>query len=218
MSKFNEPDFKTALIQLAATVAGMVGYIEEQIIFTLEGFAENNPVKRLQTLSHTPHVRHLSSETIQRVIETLVQFKPKGDEAKLVLASWKIASSLERISLIIHNVAQDMGNIQNTPNIQFSYAVIKNISDNLMAQTYDMVVAYTTKKTDRLADIDGKQKNISLIYQNFFRQSLDFLIQNPAEIHNIEKLLDVTKKLDIIGTYIKEIAEQLAYKNSFDKK
>ena len=100
-----EKDFNGALVKLAATISGMVGYIEEQIVVTIEGFAENNPHKCDTAISYTKSVQRLQNESFQHIIGLLVRFKPKGYDAKLVMSSWRIAASLERISMIMRDVA-----------------------------------------------------------------------------------------------------------------
>lgn len=217
MSKYNEPDLKTAMVQLAATVAGMVGYVEEQIVLTVEGFLENNPQKRQVAQSYTQNLRNLTNETMQRVIETLMQFKPKGPEAKLVVSSWKLASSLERIGVVMYDVAHEIGHI-NPHKIRFSYGLIKMICDDLLTQTYDMVVCYTSNKTDGIARILEKEKNISILYKSLFKQSIDYIIKNPDVANDVEVLLATIKKLDFLGYYMKEIAAQLTYKASEARK
>ena len=212
MSKFKETSLKSALINLAATVAGMVGHIEEQLVNAIEGLFENNPSKFSVALGHTPQVRRLTNEVIQRVIETIVIFKPKNEDVKMIMSSWKIASSLERITLLIHEAVLTL-NGHHSEDLSGAKTAIQNICDGLMAQMYDIVIAYTTDKTDIIENIILKEQRIGGVYRAFFRETMMTLIEKPALIGKAEIFLSGAKSFEMIGRYMCEIAEQLKYKN-----
>ena len=172
-----EKDFNDALVKLAATISGMVGYIEEQIVVTIEGFAENNPHKCDTAISYTKSVQRLQNESFQHIIGLLVRFKPKGYDAKLVMSSWRIAASLERISMIMRDVAVQIKEIDQSK-VAFSKSALQNMCDSLLAQTYDIVVAYTTDNHEVLPQIRQKEQYISSIYKSFFKEAFSFLQKN----------------------------------------
>ena len=141
-----------------------------------------------------------------------MRFKPKGYDAKLVMSSWRIAASLERISMIMRDVAVQIKEIDQSK-VAFSKSALQNMCDSLFAQTYDIVVAYTTDNHEVLPQIRQKEQYISSIYKSFFKEAFSFLQKNQDLIDQGEKILSLTKNLEITGRYMKEIADQLEYKN-----
>lgn len=213
----SDTDFNDALIKLAAKIAGMVGYIEEQIVITMEGFTENNPHKCDTAIGYTKSVQKLQNESFQNIILLLVKFQPKGHDAKLVMSSWRIASSLERISFLIRDIASQVKEINHT-NVTFAKSALQNMCDGLLAQTYDIVIAYTSDNKEVLPQIRQKEQYISSIYKSFFKEAFTFLSQNKEVLNDGEAVLSLMKNLEITGRYMKEIADQLEYKNLSENK
>ncbi|MFT6211910.1 MAG: phosphate transport system protein [Alphaproteobacteria bacterium] len=211
MSQTKPKNLNQALIQLAATVAGSVGYIEEQIIGITEGIIENNP-QQIATAGHyTKNVRKLTAETIQKTLEAFVIYKPKGNDAKLILISWRIATALERISILLNDVAIQSDQLQ-LNDVSGAKTVFLNIHDALMSQTYNIVIAYTADRSDLIADIIEKELHIRNVYKSFFREMIIALIEDPKMISKIEKCLEIAKIFEMIAYYMHEISEHLTYK------
>lgn len=210
-------DIQSTIINLAAIVAGSVGYIEEQIINILEGIIEQNPQKIEIANQYTKNVRKLSTETIQKTIEAFVIHKPKGNDAKFILVSWRIATALERISVILSDIAIYSKNL-NVTDISNVKTAFLNIKDSLMSQTYNMVIAYTAEREDLIADIIAKEIHIKNIYKSFFREMLTVLIENPKLISKSEQFLHIAKSFETIGYYMREIADHLSYKYNIENK
>ena len=213
----SDANFNDALVKLAAKIAGMVGYIEEQIVITMEGFTENNPAKCDTAIEYTKSVQKLQNESFQNIIYLLVKFQPKGYDAKLVMSSWRIASSLERITFLMRDIAIQVKEIDHA-HVSFAKSALQNMCDSLLAQTYDIVVAYTTDNKEVLPQIRQKEQYISSIYKSFFKEAFTFLNQNQDIINQGEMILSLTKNLEITGRYMKEIADQLEYKNLSENK
>jgi phosphate uptake regulator len=217
MAQSKPTDIHTAIIQLAATVAGSVGYIEEQIIGVTEGIIDNNPQK-IETASHyTKNVRKLTTETIQKTLEAFVVYKPKGNDAKLILISWRIATALERISILLFDAAEQ-GKSLNFNDMSGAKTVFVNIRDSLMSQTYNMVIAYTAERPDLIAEIIAKETHIKNVYKSFFREMMMMVIENPKLTTKAEQCLNIAKSLEMIAYYMHEISEHLSYKYNLDKK
>ncbi len=217
MSHPKATDLYTAIIQLAATVAGSVGYIEEQIIGVTEGITENNPQKIVTASHYTKNVRKLTAETIQKTLEAFVVHKPKGNDAKLILVSWRIATALERISILLSDAAEQGKNLSFN-DISGAKTAFLNIRDSLMSQTYNMVIAYTAERPDLIAEIIAKETHIRNVYKSFFREMMMMLIENPKLVTKAEQCLSVAKIFDMIAYYMHEISEHLTYKYTLDKK
>ncbi len=217
MSQQKATDIHTAIIHLAATVAGSVGYVEEQIIGIIDGIIECNPQKIITASQYTKNVRKLTAETIQKTLETFVIYKPKGNDAKLILISWRIATALERISILLFDASEQSKNV-NLSDISGAKTAFLNIRDSLMSQTYNMVIAYTAEKSDLIADIIAKETHIRNVYKSFFRDTIITLIDNPKLVTKAEQCLNIAKTLEMIAYYMHEIAEHLMYKYGLDKK
>ena len=215
MSKIKPTNIHTAIIQLATTVAGAVGYVEEQINTVTEGIIENNP-KKIETASHyTKNIRKLTLDTIQKTLETFVIHKPKGNDAKFILVSWRIATALERISILLSDIAEQSKDL-NLSDILGAKTAFLNIRDSLMSQTYNIVIAYTAHRSDLIDQITTKETHIKNIYKSFFKDMIISLIENPKLITKTEQALNIAKLFEIIAHYMKEIAEHLHYKYSIE--
>lgn len=217
MAQSKPTDIHTAIIQLAATVAGSVGYIEEQIIGVTEGITDNNPQKMETASQYTKNVRKLTTETIQKTLEAFVVYKPKGNDAKLILISWRIATALERISILLSDAAEQ-GKDLNFNDMSGAKTVFVNIRDSLMSQTYNMVIAYTAERPDLIAEIITKENHIKNVYKSFFREMMMMVIENPKLTTKAEQCLNIAKSLEMIAYYMHEISEHLSYKYNLDKK
>jgi phosphate transport system protein len=216
MSPPKPKTFHEALIQLAATVAGSVGYIEEQITGVTEGIIENNPQKILIAGQYTQNVKKLTAETIQKTLQIFVVFKPNGDDAKLVLISWRIATALERISMLLNDIVAH-NNLSFLDEINGAKTVFLNIRDALMTQTYNMVIAYTADRGDLIQEIINKEIHIKNVYKSFFREMIILLIENPKLISKVEHCLSVAKIFEMIAYYMQEISTHLSYKFNLKK-
>lgn len=213
MPQFNEENIKEALIGLSATVAGMVGYIEEQIICSSEGFSENNPLKITQVKGHVQQVKKLSNETIQRILEIVIAFRPKGPDAKLVISSWRIASSLERIAIVIHHNIHEIQSM-NVNSIGHFKTILQNLIDLMLKQTYDLVIAYTRYNLDLSDNIKKNSQVMTRIYESFIKDSVRLFNEHSDIQEDIYRMIKISKNIELTGLYFTEIADQLHYKNN----
>jgi|GEM_PF-6020994 len=211
MSQNKPNNLNDALIQLAAVVAGSVGYIEEQIIGITEGITEQNPARINEVSHYTKNVQKLSNEVIQRTLQAFVSYKPKGKDAKLILVSWRIATALERISVLLHDAATQSAHIQ-LGDISGAKTAFLNIRDALMSQTYNMVIAYTAERKDLIPEIIKKEEHIRNVYKSFFREMLIYLLENPQMTSKVEQCLSIAKIFDMIAYYMHEISDHLTFK------
>jgi phosphate transport system protein len=211
MSEAHSKNIQTAIINLAASVAGAVGYIEEQISMITEGIMQYNPDKMKIVHDYTKNVRKLTFETIQKTLETFVIYKPKGHDAKFILVSWRIATALERISILLSQIADQSSDL-NLNDIQGAKTAFVNIQNSLMSQTYNMVITYTAEKKELIQDIITKETHIQNIYKSFFKEMIINLIENPKLISKTEKALHIAKLFEMVASYMREIAEHLIYK------
>lgn len=213
MSQEKPKNIQTAIVNLAASVAGAVGYIEEQITITTDTIIQYNPEKIKTAIDYTKNVRKLTFETIQKTLETFVIYKPKGNDAKFILVSWRISTALERISILLSTIAEQSHDL-NINDIQGAKTAFLNIRDSLMAQTYNMVITYTADKKDLIQEIILKETHIQNIYKSFFKETIVNLIENPKLISRAQKALHIAKLFEMIASYMREIADHLTYKYS----
>lgn len=211
MTQDKPKNLNDALVQLAAVVAGSVGYIEEQITGITEGLLEQNPQRIHEVMQYTKNVRKLSNEVVQRVLQSFISFKPKGDDAKLILVSWRISVALERISVLLYDIGVQSENF-NISEISGAQTVFLNIRDALMSQTYNMVIAYTSQKSHLITEIIDKEAHIKNVYKSFFREMIMFLLENPQMTSKVEKCLSIAKIFEMTSYYMHEISDHLSFK------
>lgn len=217
MTALHMTQFDNDMIQLAAVVCGMVGYVEEQVINITEGMMEQNPLKIDSVKNHQKNVRKLALEATQRTIEIFVKHKPKGDQAKLLLVSWRNAISLERITNLLVDAGRQSSNLA-LYNLKGAKTAFMNIQQSLMAQTYDLVISYTADKPELIPKILAQESHIRNIYKGLFQDMIKLGTKEADLLTNIEACISIAKIFEQVAFYIHEIADNLNYKyNNFIK-
>lgn len=213
MSQHKTSALDTEIIQLLAVVCGSVGYIEEQVTHITEGIIEKNPSKIESVKQHHLNIRKLTTDATQRTIQIFVKHKPKGDQAKILLVSWRIAVALERISVLLADSAAHSHklDLQDIPGAKTAFI---NLQESLMAQTYDLVISYTAEKPQLIPQIIAKEAHIRNIYKGFFKDMMILGAKDQSIHEHIELCLGVAKNFEMTAHYIHEIAESLKYKYS----
>lgn len=150
---------------------------------------------------------------IDRMCENLLAlYTPVAVDLRLVLATLKINSNLERIGDTAEGISMYVQNRNATYNpemLEITNAVA--MFDEALAMFHDCRIAYKANNTDQARALLKRDKTLNKIYRKSDTIIAQYLRSNPDSIEEGLALLSIIKKLERVGDQITNIAEEIIF-------
>ncbi len=149
----------------------------------------------------------------ENCVHMIARWQPVGDDLRMIIAAIRMSGSLERIGDYIRgnasktlNMLDDGYNLQqiNAPQL---YVIAKELL-NMLTEMRDDIKNSTDKNARNIIKED---KIIDSLYQNFYRTSLTYMMEDKSNITATMQSLMMAKNMERIGDHASNIAECLAY-------
>ena len=139
-------------------------------------------------------------------------FNPVAVDLRLVLASLKINSNLERIGDIAEGIAQFVLSIKSAPDkgLLDSTRVIE-MFDTAISIVNDVMISFESEDTRLARNVFMKDEMLDDINLSANTAVADFIRTNPEKINQSLYMLSTIRKLERVGDQSKNIAEEIIF-------
>lgn len=163
-----------------------------------------------QVLEHDGTIDRLELEIDRLSMDILALRRPAANNLRAVISISKITPILERIADHAANIARVAVELNDEPEV-------KTFGDlPLMAQKASEMLrvgldAFISNDADTAREIISRDKEINEIYVRQFNEFMQAMTQEAEFGTRIARLLFITKHLERIGDYVKDICEVIVY-------
>lgn len=201
---------QTEVDRLHERLLGLCAMVEKKLAMAVRAMEEMNPTLAREVIESDSEVDRREVEIEEDGLKILALYQPVAIDLRVIVATIKITSDLERIGDLANGIARRALALRDdgirpelTGLIRMADRVasaLKRGIDSLVQ--LDMVLAREVIQADKVIDEMNAE---------FLERGEAVLQRNPAQVHNVIQLMFVSKSLERIGDHATNIAEDVVY-------
>jgi phosphate transport system protein len=203
------PSFGSELLELDGDVAQMGGIVEDLVWRAAHALGHRNPTMAAHAVRGDAAVDDLERKVQDRVIRLIEMPKSTTAEVRHAIAVLKIACDLERIGDLSKNIAHRAVAISDDDLPRQLLLGIEHMTKLAAGQLKDVLDAWSARDERMALHVWRRDINLDALYNSVFRDTLDWMIEDPRNVEYSTHLLFAAKNLERIGDHTTNIAEQI---------
>jgi len=203
--------FDEDLGQIISLVMEMGGLVETQVVDAAMALASRDTIMAARVVEGDKRIDELEVALDAMAIRTLALRQPMAEDLRVVIASLKIASNLERIGDYAKNIAKRTSIIAQEPSVRSSANMIKRMSVMVQKMITDVLDAFASRDAIAASDVRLRDEEVDEMHNTLFRELLTYMMEDPRNITPCMHLLFVAKNVERMGDHTTSIAEQVYF-------
>ena len=202
--------FDDELQELTSLIVRMGGLVESQISDALVAFSRRDNETALACIEADVKVDQLEHQVDELTVKVLALRQPVADDLRIVVASLKIASDLERMGDNAKSIAKRTRLLTRFPDSGAVLGIVRmgELTQQFLAQVLD---AYIHNELQPAMTIWRRDAEIDSMYASIFRDLHNYMVKDPKNITACSHLLFIAKNIERIGDHITNIVENLHF-------
>ncbi|MBT3169911.1 MAG: phosphate signaling complex protein PhoU [Rhodospirillaceae bacterium] len=210
MPEHTVKSYDEELNQMTGTILRMGGMVEQQLAEAITALVKRDPELAARVIQDDKPVDRLEHEVDHLVMRLLALRQPMAVDLRLITASLKISSDLERIGDYAANVAKRAGALSQVEPMR-PVVVIPRMSLIVQGMIKDVLDAYMGRDVDKALDVWRRDEEVDEIYNSLFRELLTYMMEDPRHITPCTHLLFIAKNIERMGDHATNIAETISF-------
>ncbi len=199
------------LSRLNNMIAEMGGLAEQQLTGAIDALMRRDKEQAEKITSRDKKIDAYEAEIDAMTIRMLALRQPMAEDLRIVIATLKIASNLERVGDYAKNIAKRTQTLSTSPvigNATYSLARMGNIVQGMIKNVLD---SYLQRDVQMAVDVRDRDEEVDRLHTSLFRELLTYMMEDPRNITPCTHLLFIAKNVERIGDHITGIAEQVYF-------
>jgi phosphate transport system protein len=203
--------FDAEINELKKKIAAMGGIAESMVSDAMDALQKRDLDLATAVRATDQRLDALQRDVEENSILLIAKRQPMAIDLRDVVATFRIASDLERIGDLAKNIAKRSMAIQ--PGTQFPRALtgLLHLSRLSLNQLKLVLDAYTARSVEQAVAVWKTDGEIDALYTSIFRELLTYMMEDPRNITFCTHLLFCAKNLERIGDHATNIAETIHY-------
>lgn len=210
MPEHTVTSYDEELNQMTGTILRMGGMVEQQLAEAITALIKRDPELASRVIADDQQVDRLEHEIDHLVMRLLALRQPMAVDLRLITASLKISSDLERIGDYAANVAKRASALSQVETMR-PVAVIPRMSQTVQGMIKEVLDAYMARDADMALAVWRRDEEVDEIYNSLFRELLTYMMEDPRHITPCTHLLFIAKNIERMGDHATNIAETINF-------
>ena len=163
-----------------------------------------------QVIERDNVIDRLELEIDRLGIDVLTLRRPVARELRLVISITKITPILERIADHASSIAKAALELNEEPELK-TYGELEEMSDRALEMLQAALDAFTNNDSDRARELIAKDEEIDRLYDRLMSELMAKMSVDATQSTRLARLLFVTKNLERIADFVKDICEMTVY-------
>ena len=205
-----ERHFEKELERLTETILRLGSHAEGAIVDAVRSLIERDTELALRVIRRDEEADQLELEVDQISMDLLALRQPMARDLRFIITALKIAPELERIGDLAGNIAERSIELAEEPQLK-AYIDIPLMSDLVRGMVRDSLDAFVRREADTARRIIARDDQVDAIMEQFFRELLSYMLEDPRNIGRALRLMMVSKYLERVGDGATNICEMVVY-------
>jgi phosphate transport system protein len=188
----------------------MGGEAELALQRALSALVNRDSVLANQVLEHDKTIDALELEIDRFSMDILALRRPAARDLRAVVSIAKITPILERIADHAANIARVALELNDEPEVK-TFGDLPLMAEKASEMLRVALDAFTSNDASGAREIIARDAEINEIYERQFTEFMEAMSNNAEYSTRMARLLFITKHLERIGDYVKDICEVTVY-------
>lgn len=195
---------------LRDTILRLGGEAEAALKRAMHALAERDTAEAREVLVHDDDIDQLEVEVDRQCVDLFALRQPAARDLRFVMSVAKMAPVLERIADHACNIARAAIDLNREPEVPHLDRLrqMGEIASSMLGAALD---AFTKNDAHAAREVITRDAEINELYNHHFNTLIEMMATQPATATRDARLLLVTKHLERIGDYVKDICELTVY-------
>ena len=188
----------------------MGGIVEQQLAASIASLVRRDDDAASRVITDDRRVDALEAEIDQLAVRILALRQPVAVDLRVITASLKVASDLERMGDYAANVAKRSIAIQDIDPVRLTHT-ISRMAGIAQGMIKDVLDSFRDRDVERAMAVWRRDEDVDESYNSLFRELLTYMMEDPRRITTCAHLLFIAKNIERIGDHATNIAETVNY-------
>lgn len=188
----------------------MGGEAELALQRALSSLVNRDSVLANQVLEHDKTIDALELEIDRFSMDILALRRPAARDLRAVVSIAKITPILERIADHAANIARVALELNDEPEVR-TFGDLPLMAEKASEMLRVALDAFTSNDAGGAREIIARDAEINEIYERQFKEFMEAMANDAEYSTRMARLLFITKHLERIGDYVKDICEVTVY-------
>jgi phosphate transport system protein len=202
--------FQEELDRLKASLVGMAGLAENAVRQAVRALLDRNPEAAARVIQADERIDALEVTIDAIAVNLLALQQPMARDLRLIAASMKISSDLERVGDHAVNIAEVVKWLSQSPPFP-TLPEIEEMSRLATDMLGDALNAFIHANSQLAREVLRRDDRVDELHDNNFRILLTHMMEDPRKITGGMDLLLVSGNLERIADLATNVAEDVVY-------
>ena len=209
--------FEKKMNRLQEKLHQMGSLVEESIARSIQALKTQNLELAREVIEGDEQVDRLELEIEEKCLEIIATQQPMARDLRRVATLFKMISDLERMADYATDIAKITLRIGHEPLIKplMDIPRMAQLTQKMVKQALD---AYVREDVDLAFAVGRDDDEVDQLHGQIFRELLMIMMENPRTISQATALLFVSRWLERISDHATNIAEEVVFLVTGDKK
>lgn len=205
-----ELHFDQELTQLKEMLLRMAATAEQSVADALKALVERNEDLARRVDTEDVQLDRMEMDVDRVGIELIALRQPKASDLRFIIVAMKIATELERIGDQAVSIAHRACELTKEPPLK-PLVDIPHMAVLVQKMTHDALDAFVYAKPDLAREIIAHDNQVDQLHEQVRRELTSYMVEDPHTITRALNLMTVARKLERIGDYATNLAEEIVY-------
>lgn len=203
--------FNDELEDIRTKVLTMGGLVEHQVELATLSFINLDKECAAKVIAQDQMVDDLEKQIDKACSEIIARRQPTAFDLRLLIASIKIITDLERIGDESERIAQFVSRVDSAELLNNHNYEIEHLLDLVKQMLNGALDAYARMEVDQVISITAQDVKVDREYTSIVRQLITHMMENHSNISRALNVLWTARALERIGDHSCNICEQVIY-------
>ena len=202
--------FDEELMGIRAKLAEMGGVAEQMLADAIVGVERRDIELCEQVVARDRRLDRLELEAEEQVIQLIALRAPVATDLRLLVASMKMSSTLERVGDLSKSIARRGLDLSRDRPMPITSSIAR-MGRETQRQLSDALDAFASRDVDAAISVWRRDVEIDGLYNAVFRELITYMMEDPRTITLGSHGLFIAKNLERIGDHATHLAELTYY-------
>jgi phosphate transport system protein len=210
MNEHQATHFHEELVRLKERLLVMGGLAEERLGVAIRALVERDGATIARVAAGDEPLNELHIEVDDRCFKLLALRQPVAVDLRAIVAAVKINTDLERVGDLCVNIAEASRRYLEYPPVK-ELVDIPQMATIAQQMLRDALDAYVRQDVDLAEAVLRKDDSLDALKTRVFRDLLDHMLRDTAQIEPSLDLILISRHLERIGDHATNVAEDVIF-------
>ncbi len=182
----------------------------EQVYAVIEALRKRDERLAAKIVADDKNVNELQTRIEGMTIQLLALRQPMARDLRVVVASLKIASDLERVADYAANIAKNMGELDSVP-LEGPVQTIIDMAGHASSMLKDVMEAYRSADSEKSMEVWKSDAEINRRYEELIGHLRAYMGDKCENVQGPTALMFMGRCCERMGDHVKNVAEHIFY-------